>query len=152
MLVFFLLGGWVCVKLRLEGSESLWLLEVVIRLIICCFGISTTVFMCEWLQVVVCVCIYIFLLFFWLHINPRSRTELPDTPLDLLQLPESIRAERLQVSPSPTDSSPQARGSAQQDYYFLRSVTWMNCFHSFISTSVLRCQTSEELSGEELWH
>ncbi|XP_061575369.1 neuronal PAS domain-containing protein 1 isoform X2 [Cololabis saira] len=40
-----------------------------------------------------------------------SRTELPDTPLDLLQLPESIRAERLRVSPSPTDSSPQARGS-----------------------------------------
>ncbi|XP_028275689.1 neuronal PAS domain-containing protein 1 [Parambassis ranga] len=41
-----------------------------------------------------------------------SRTELPDTPLDLLQLPESIRAERLRVSSSPTDSSPQARGSA----------------------------------------
>ncbi|XP_011480853.1 neuronal PAS domain-containing protein 1 isoform X1 [Oryzias latipes] len=40
-----------------------------------------------------------------------SRTELPDTPVDLLQLPESIRAERLQVSPSPTDSSPQARGA-----------------------------------------
>ncbi|KAM7399295.1 hypothetical protein PAMP_018576 [Pampus punctatissimus] len=40
-----------------------------------------------------------------------SRTELPDTPLDVLQLPESIRAERLRVSSSPTDSSPQARGS-----------------------------------------
>ncbi|XP_023141391.2 neuronal PAS domain-containing protein 1 [Amphiprion ocellaris] len=40
-----------------------------------------------------------------------SRTELPDTPLDLLQLPESIRAERLRVSSSPADSSPQARGS-----------------------------------------
>ncbi|XP_070685080.1 neuronal PAS domain-containing protein 1 [Pempheris klunzingeri] len=40
-----------------------------------------------------------------------SRTELPDTPLDLLQLPENIRAERLRVSSSPTDSSPQARGS-----------------------------------------
>ncbi|XP_069562522.1 neuronal PAS domain-containing protein 1 isoform X1 [Brachyistius frenatus] len=40
-----------------------------------------------------------------------SRTELPDTPLDLQQLPESIRAERLRVSSSPTDSSTQARGS-----------------------------------------
>ncbi|XP_047451136.1 neuronal PAS domain-containing protein 1 isoform X1 [Mugil cephalus] len=40
-----------------------------------------------------------------------SRTELPDTPLDILQLPESIRAERLRVSSSPADSSPQARGS-----------------------------------------
>ncbi|XP_053279611.1 neuronal PAS domain-containing protein 1 [Pleuronectes platessa] len=41
-----------------------------------------------------------------------SRTELPDTPLDLLQLPEGLRAERLRVSSSPTDSSPQARGSS----------------------------------------
>ncbi|XP_071353190.1 neuronal PAS domain-containing protein 1 isoform X1 [Trachinotus anak] len=40
-----------------------------------------------------------------------SRTELPDTPLDILQLPESIRAERLRVSSSPSDSSPQSRGS-----------------------------------------
>uniref|UniRef100_A0AAV2J2L9 Neuronal PAS domain-containing protein 1 n=1 Tax=Knipowitschia caucasica TaxID=637954 RepID=A0AAV2J2L9_KNICA len=40
-----------------------------------------------------------------------SRTELPDTPLDLLQLPESVRAERLRVSSSPTDSSPQARSA-----------------------------------------
>ncbi|XP_075997476.1 neuronal PAS domain-containing protein 1 [Genypterus blacodes] len=40
-----------------------------------------------------------------------SRTELPDTPLDLHQLPESVRAERLRVSSSPSDSSPQARGS-----------------------------------------
>ncbi|KAF7663332.1 hypothetical protein LDENG_00211930 [Lucifuga dentata] len=40
-----------------------------------------------------------------------SPTELPDTPLDLLQLPESVRAERLRVSSSPSDSSPQARGS-----------------------------------------
>lgn len=39
-----------------------------------------------------------------------SRTELPDTPLDLLQLPESVRAERLRVSSSPTNTSPQARG------------------------------------------
>uniref|UniRef100_A0A3Q3D7W4 Neuronal PAS domain protein 1 n=1 Tax=Hippocampus comes TaxID=109280 RepID=A0A3Q3D7W4_HIPCM len=38
-----------------------------------------------------------------------SRTELPDTPLDLLQLPESVRAERLRVSSPPTNSSPQAR-------------------------------------------
>uniref|UniRef100_A0A8C5EQV9 PAS domain-containing protein n=2 Tax=Gouania willdenowi TaxID=441366 RepID=A0A8C5EQV9_GOUWI len=42
-----------------------------------------------------------------------SRTELPDTPLDLQQLPESIRAERLRVSSSPTNSSPQTRGSLQ---------------------------------------
>ncbi|XP_057695074.1 neuronal PAS domain-containing protein 1 isoform X1 [Corythoichthys intestinalis] len=40
-----------------------------------------------------------------------SRTELPDTPLDLLQLPESIRAERLRVSSPSTNSSPLARGS-----------------------------------------
>ncbi|XP_056297895.1 neuronal PAS domain-containing protein 1 [Pseudoliparis swirei] len=40
-----------------------------------------------------------------------SRTELPDTPLDILQLPENVRAERLRVSSSPTGSSPQARGS-----------------------------------------
>ncbi|KAM4627090.1 neuronal PAS domain-containing protein 1 [Polymixia lowei] len=40
-----------------------------------------------------------------------SRTELPDTPLDLLQLPESVRAERLRVSSSPSNSSPQGRGS-----------------------------------------
>ncbi|XP_035986100.1 neuronal PAS domain-containing protein 1 isoform X4 [Fundulus heteroclitus] len=42
-----------------------------------------------------------------------SRTEMPDTPLDLLQLPESIRAERLRVSSPPTDGSPQARGQTQ---------------------------------------
>uniref|UniRef100_A0A3Q0SQC3 Neuronal PAS domain-containing protein 1 n=1 Tax=Amphilophus citrinellus TaxID=61819 RepID=A0A3Q0SQC3_AMPCI len=42
-------------------------------------------------------------------VNYVLRTELPDTPLDLLQLPESVRAERLRVSSSPTDSSPQAR-------------------------------------------
>ncbi|XP_054650109.1 neuronal PAS domain-containing protein 1 isoform X2 [Dunckerocampus dactyliophorus] len=40
-----------------------------------------------------------------------SRTEMPDTPLDLLQLPESVRVERLRVSSPPTNSSPQARGS-----------------------------------------
>ncbi|TDH14860.1 hypothetical protein EPR50_G00025670 [Perca flavescens] len=40
-----------------------------------------------------------------------SRTEMPDTPLDILQLPENVRAERLRVSSSPTDSSPQARGT-----------------------------------------
>ncbi|XP_037631111.1 neuronal PAS domain-containing protein 1 isoform X1 [Sebastes umbrosus] len=40
-----------------------------------------------------------------------SRTELPDTPLDILQLPENVRAERLRVSSTPTDSAPQARGS-----------------------------------------
>ncbi|XP_077396366.1 neuronal PAS domain-containing protein 1 [Festucalex cinctus] len=40
-----------------------------------------------------------------------SRTELPDTPLDLLQLPESVRAERLRVSSPASSSSPQARGS-----------------------------------------
>ncbi|XP_061683165.1 neuronal PAS domain-containing protein 1 isoform X2 [Syngnathoides biaculeatus] len=40
-----------------------------------------------------------------------SRTELPDTPLDLLQLPESVRAERLRVSSPPANGSPQARGS-----------------------------------------
>ncbi|XP_029570412.1 neuronal PAS domain-containing protein 1 isoform X1 [Salmo trutta] len=39
-----------------------------------------------------------------------SRTELPDTPLDLLQLPESLRAERLKASSSPSELSPQARG------------------------------------------
>ncbi|XP_034081258.1 LOW QUALITY PROTEIN: neuronal PAS domain-containing protein 1 [Gymnodraco acuticeps] len=39
-----------------------------------------------------------------------SRTEFTDTPLDILQLPENVRAERLRVSSSPTDSSPQARG------------------------------------------
>ncbi|KAM9812534.1 neuronal PAS domain-containing protein 1 isoform 1-T1 [Syngnathus typhle] len=40
-----------------------------------------------------------------------SRTELPDTPLDLLQLPESVRAERLLVSSPPANTSPQGRGS-----------------------------------------
>ncbi|XP_067101824.1 neuronal PAS domain-containing protein 1 [Osmerus mordax] len=40
-----------------------------------------------------------------------SRTELPDTPLDLLQLPETLRAERLRASSSPSDVSPQARGT-----------------------------------------
>ncbi|KAA8594328.1 hypothetical protein FQN60_005162 [Etheostoma spectabile] len=40
-----------------------------------------------------------------------SRTEMPDTPLDILQLPENVRAERLRVSSSPTNSSAQARGT-----------------------------------------
>ncbi|XP_029700115.1 neuronal PAS domain-containing protein 1 isoform X5 [Takifugu rubripes] len=40
-----------------------------------------------------------------------SRNEMADTPLDLLQLPESIRAERLRSSSSPTSSSPQTKGS-----------------------------------------
>lgn len=31
-------------------------------------------------------------------------------PLDLLQLPESLRAERLQASSSPRDTSPKAQG------------------------------------------
>ncbi|XP_010871141.3 neuronal PAS domain-containing protein 1 isoform X2 [Esox lucius] len=39
-----------------------------------------------------------------------SGTELPDIPMDLLQLPESLRAERLKASSSPSDHSPQARG------------------------------------------
>lgn len=37
-----------------------------------------------------------------------------DTPLDLLQLPESIRAERLRSSSSPTSSSPQTKGRTPQ--------------------------------------
>ncbi|KTG06627.1 hypothetical protein cypCar_00026278, partial [Cyprinus carpio] len=40
-----------------------------------------------------------------------SRPELADMPLDLLQLPESLRAERLQASSSPCDTSPKAQGS-----------------------------------------
>ncbi|XP_056613750.1 neuronal PAS domain-containing protein 1 [Triplophysa dalaica] len=40
-----------------------------------------------------------------------SRLELADMPLDLLQLPESLRAERLQVSSSPGHNSPKAQGS-----------------------------------------
>ncbi|XP_065137650.1 neuronal PAS domain-containing protein 1 [Paramisgurnus dabryanus] len=40
-----------------------------------------------------------------------SRPELADMPLDLLQLPESLRAERLQVSSSPRHHSPKAQGS-----------------------------------------
>ncbi|XP_017552337.1 neuronal PAS domain-containing protein 1 [Pygocentrus nattereri] len=39
-----------------------------------------------------------------------SRTELPDTPLDLLQLPETLRAERLRANSSPRDISPKAHG------------------------------------------
>ncbi|XP_076832832.1 neuronal PAS domain-containing protein 1 isoform X2 [Brachyhypopomus gauderio] len=41
-----------------------------------------------------------------------SRTEMPDTPLDLLQLPETLRAERLRANSSPHDISPKAQGSA----------------------------------------
>lgn len=96
----------------------------------------STVFMCKWLQVVVCVCIYIFLLFFfWFHINPRSRTELPDTPLDLLQLPESIRAERLRVSPPPTDSSPLARGLGTTRF-LSSAISHLNELFSFINIYV----------------
>lgn len=51
-------------------------------------------------------------------ISPSSRTELPDTPLDLLQLPESVRAERLRVSSSPTENSPQARGRMLHTHYY----------------------------------
>ncbi|XP_007260958.3 neuronal PAS domain-containing protein 1 [Astyanax mexicanus] len=39
-----------------------------------------------------------------------SRTEMPDTPLDLLQLPETLRAERLRSNSSPRDISPKAQG------------------------------------------
>ncbi|KAL0972934.1 hypothetical protein UPYG_G00196680 [Umbra pygmaea] len=39
-----------------------------------------------------------------------SGAELQDIPMDLLQLPESLRAERLKASSSPSDHSPQARG------------------------------------------
>ncbi|XP_035390363.1 neuronal PAS domain-containing protein 1 [Electrophorus electricus] len=41
-----------------------------------------------------------------------SRTEMPDTPLDLLQLPETLRAERLRANSSPHDISPKAQGPA----------------------------------------
>uniref|UniRef100_A0A8C9WD30 Neuronal PAS domain-containing protein 1 n=1 Tax=Scleropages formosus TaxID=113540 RepID=A0A8C9WD30_SCLFO len=40
-----------------------------------------------------------------------SRTEMPDTPLDLLQLPESLRDERVRASSSPRDASPQTQGT-----------------------------------------
>ncbi|XP_051966426.1 neuronal PAS domain-containing protein 1-like [Xyrauchen texanus] len=40
-----------------------------------------------------------------------SRPEMADMPLDLLQLPESLRAERLQASSSPSNTSPKAQGS-----------------------------------------
>ncbi|XP_053362791.1 neuronal PAS domain-containing protein 1 [Clarias gariepinus] len=45
-----------------------------------------------------------------------SRTEMPDTPLDLLQLPENLKAERLRASSSTRDLSPKGHGSngAQQ--------------------------------------
>ncbi|XP_029111068.1 neuronal PAS domain-containing protein 1 isoform X2 [Scleropages formosus] len=41
-----------------------------------------------------------------------SRTEMPDTPLDLLQLPESLRDERVRASSSPRDASPQTQGTS----------------------------------------
>ncbi|KAJ8280195.1 hypothetical protein GJAV_G00051680 [Gymnothorax javanicus] len=41
-----------------------------------------------------------------------SRTELPDTPLDLQQLPESLRNERVRATPPPQDVPPQTQGSA----------------------------------------
>ncbi|KAI1893248.1 hypothetical protein AGOR_G00121750 [Albula goreensis] len=41
-----------------------------------------------------------------------SRTELPDTPLDLLQLPESLRAERVRATPPPRDVPPQTQGAS----------------------------------------
>ncbi|TRY57996.1 hypothetical protein DNTS_027348, partial [Danionella cerebrum] len=40
-----------------------------------------------------------------------SQRELADMPLDLLQLPESLRAERLKACSSPRDTSPKAQGS-----------------------------------------
>lgn len=69
----------------------------------------------KWLMI---ICVYFHLFsphyfsFSHLFITPSSRTEMPDTPLDLLQLPENVRAERLRVSSSPTNSSPQGRGRA----------------------------------------
>ncbi|XP_027003876.1 neuronal PAS domain-containing protein 1 [Tachysurus fulvidraco] len=39
-----------------------------------------------------------------------SRTEMPDTPLDLIQLPESLKAERLRASSSTREISPKAHG------------------------------------------
>lgn len=50
-----------------------------------------------------------------LLLHPSSRTEMPDTPLDLQQLPENVRAERLRVSSPPTNSSPQAHGKSEPD-------------------------------------
>ncbi|KAG7470838.1 hypothetical protein MATL_G00118060 [Megalops atlanticus] len=41
-----------------------------------------------------------------------SRTEMPDVPLDLLQLPESLRSERVRASPSPRDVPPHAHGTS----------------------------------------
>lgn len=60
-------------------------------------------------KMIICVCVRLFPPPFS-HVPPSSRTEMPDTPLDLLQLPENVRAERLRVSLSPTNSSPQTRG------------------------------------------
>ncbi|XP_035240007.1 neuronal PAS domain-containing protein 1 [Anguilla anguilla] len=41
-----------------------------------------------------------------------SRTELPDTPLDLLQLPESLRNERVRATPPPRDVPSQTQGAS----------------------------------------
>ncbi|KAJ8403696.1 hypothetical protein AAFF_G00345640 [Aldrovandia affinis] len=41
-----------------------------------------------------------------------SRTEMPDTPLDLLQLPESLRAERVRATPPPRDVPAQTQGAS----------------------------------------
>uniref|UniRef100_A0A4W4DWQ2 PAS domain-containing protein n=1 Tax=Electrophorus electricus TaxID=8005 RepID=A0A4W4DWQ2_ELEEL len=45
-----------------------------------------------------------------------SRTEMPDTPLDLLQLPETLRAERLRANSSPHDISPKAQGMSRNTH------------------------------------
>ncbi|XP_061073467.1 neuronal PAS domain-containing protein 1 [Conger conger] len=41
-----------------------------------------------------------------------SRTELPDTAVDLLQLPETLRSERVRATPPPRDAPPQTQGAA----------------------------------------
>ncbi|XP_077063126.1 neuronal PAS domain-containing protein 1 [Siphateles boraxobius] len=77
-----------------------------------------------------------------------SRTELADMPLDLSQLPESLRAERLQASSSPRDTSPKAQGSTATQPLKGRSETDHKGREPFSHTAASQSESTRKRSHQ----
>ncbi|XP_056330078.1 neuronal PAS domain-containing protein 1 [Danio aesculapii] len=77
-----------------------------------------------------------------------SRPELADMPLDLLQLPESLRAERLQASSSPRDMSPKTQGSTGTQPLKNRSETDLKVKETFSHNTSSQSENTRKRSHQ----
>ncbi|XP_026082408.1 neuronal PAS domain-containing protein 1-like [Carassius auratus] len=77
-----------------------------------------------------------------------SRPELADMPLDLLQLPESLRAERLQTSSSPHKTSPKAQGSTGTQPLKGRTETNLKGKETFSHTAASQSENTRKRSHQ----